>query len=153
MSKTQNNFLLSILESLPHPFIVVDAKERTITLANSTAQKEWFKEGVCCNSPEFQNTRPYLCNGNPCPVTAVTEAKKPVMMKHCFTHEQGDIKTHKIHAFPVFDTIGNVKQVIVYILDITDIENSKLESQRLSKVVQQSSDSILIMNTAEPSTM
>lgn len=147
--KTQNDFLLSVLESLTHPFIVVDAKEHTITLANSAAQNEWFKEGVCCNSPGSQNTKPYLCNDYPCPVTAVTEAKEPVMMKHSFTGEKGDNKTHEIHAFPVFDTSGNVKQVIVYILDITDIENSKRESQRLSTVVQQSSDSILVMDTCE----
>lgn len=147
--KTQNDFLLSVLESLTHPFIVVDAKARTITLANSAAQNEWFKEGVCFNSPDSQNTRPYLCNAYPCPVTAVTEAKEPVMMKHSFTSEKGDDRTHEIHAFPVFDTSGNVKQVIVYILDITDIENSKRESQRLSTVVQQSSDSILVMDTCE----
>jgi PAS domain S-box-containing protein len=147
--KSQNDFLLSVLESLTHPFIVVDVKARTITLANSAAQNEWFKEGVCCNSPGSQNTRPYLCNGYPCPVTAVSDAKEPVMLKHSFTSETGDIRTHEIHAFPVFDTDSSVKQVIVYILDITDIENSKRESQRLSKVVQQSSDSILIMDTTE----
>lgn len=147
--KSQNDFLLSVLESLTHPFIVVDAKARTITLANSAAQNEWFKEGVCCNAPDTQNTRPYLCNGYPCPVTAVAEAKEPVMMKHSFTSEKGDNRTHEIHSFPVFDTSGDVKQVIVYILDITDIENSKRESQRLSTVVQQSSDSILVMDTCE----
>ncbi len=147
--KSQNDFLMSILESLTHPFLVVNPSDNTITMANSAAKNGWFKEGVCCRENAGKTCRPYLCNGYPCPVAAVSETKKPVMMIHPYTCETGEIKTHEIHAFPVFDAGGLVSQVIIYLLDISEKENSKRESRQLSKVVEQSSDSILIMDTDE----
>lgn len=147
--KSQNVFLMSILESLTHPFIVVEAQDHSITIANTAARRDWFKDGVCCKAPGPAKRRPYLCGRETCPVTAVTETKKPVMMKNHYKDDLGTNKTNEIHAFPLLDPLGNVKQVIVYFLDISEQENSKREYQRLSTVVQQSSDSILIMDTNE----
>ena len=149
--KTQNDFLLSILESLTHPFIVVNTCDQTIPLANSAARDVWFHDGVCCNSPESPGRRPYLCSGRECPVKIVAETREPLILNHQHENETSGARTHEIHAFPVFDPDGSgiVRQVIVYFVDITEKENSKKESRRLSTVVQQSSDSILIMDTDE----
>jgi PAS domain S-box-containing protein len=145
--KSQNDFLMSTIESLTHPFIVVEAEDRSISLANTAARNGWFKENSCCKTEECRKNRPYLCQGQTCPVFTVIDSKTPVVLRHVYLDEKGDSRTNEIHAFPVFKSNGDVKQVIVYILDITESENSKKESQRLGKVVQQSSDSILIMAT------
>ena len=147
--KTQNDFLLSILESLTHPFIVVNTDDLAIPLANSAAKSEWFKESLCCADPGSPGKRPYLCTGRSCPVKIVAETKKPLITKHQHTDGHGTERTQEIHAFPVFDQDHAVSQVIVYFMDTTEKENSKRESRRLSTVVQQSSDSILIMDTHE----
>ncbi len=147
--KAQNVFLLSILESLTHPFIVVNTDDLAIPLANSAAKSEWFKDGVCCDETGSPGKRPYLCTGRSCPIRTVTDTKKPLILKHHHTDERGTERTHEIHAFPVFGHDHTVSQVIVYFMDITEKENSKRESRRLSTVVQQSSDSILIMDTHE----
>jgi len=148
--KAQNDFLMSILESLTHPFIVVEAQNHTITIANSSARKNWLKEMICCSEPDQANHRPHPCWKDSCPVKAVIETKKPVMMKHHYKDDFEKSMTNEVHAFPVMDSEGeNVKQVIVYFLDISEQENSKRKYQRLSTVVQQSSDSILIMDTDE----
>lgn len=147
--KSQNDFLMSILESLTHPFIVVEAENHTITIANTAARKNWFMDGVCCNASGNEKHRPYLCGKETCPVQAVRETKKPVMMKNSYMDDNGITRTNEIHAFPVLNASGDVKQVIIYFLDISEQENSKREYQRLSTVVHQSSDSILIMDTEE----
>jgi len=147
--KTQNDFLLSILESLTHPFIVIDAKSREIKIANSAAQSENFKQGICCYTNDGCSSRPCVSRGDSCPVSTVINTKKPIMVKHHYLDDTGESKSNEIHAFPIFGSHGEVDKVTLYFLDISEQENSKREYQRLIKVVQQSSDSILIMDTDE----
>lgn len=147
--ETQNEFLLSILESLTYPFIVVNAKTREITMANSAAQNIYFYQGNCCYTNDSYLSCPCKSNKESCPVSRVINEKKPTMITHHYSDENEENKTHEIHAFPIFNTENAVEQVILYFIDITEQENSKREYQRLIKVVQQSSDSILIMDTQE----
>jgi PAS domain S-box-containing protein len=147
--ETQNAFLLSVLESLTHPFLVIDAKTRDIVMANSSAQRSHFLQDTCCYTNDKCSSRACVSSKGLCPVSRVIREKKQVVVTHHFQNPEGNETVHEIHAFPIFTKPKRVAQVVLYFLDITEKEQSKREYQRLIKVVQQSSDSILIMDTHE----
>ena len=47
-NRQEKGFFSSILESLPHPFYVVDASDYRITVANSAAQPGPLSNGSTC---------------------------------------------------------------------------------------------------------
>jgi len=71
-----------------------------------------------------------------------------VMLTHPYKNKENEDKINEIHSFPIFNSIGELSQIILYFLDISEQEKTKLKYQMLSTVVQQSSDSILITNTS-----
>lgn len=142
--KKQNDFLYSILESLTHPLIVIDAKTYNINVANSAARTQDFHMNSCCFESGEKKTRPCGMEKGICPVKEVKHKRKPVVVSHVYKTSQGEDKIQEIHGFPQFDSTGKLSQVILYILDISEQEKTKLKYQMLSTVVQQSTDSILI---------
>lgn len=147
--ESQNAFLVSVLESLTHPFLVIDANTRDIKMTNSSARENHYLKDTCCFTNDTFKSRPCVSEMNLCPVSRVIKDKKPVMIDHQFQDDKGLEISQEIHAFPIFSDPDKVSQVVLYCLDTTEREQSKKEYQRLIKVVQQSSDSILIMDTGE----
>lgn len=146
--KKQNEFLYSILESLTYPFIVIDPTTRNVNIANSAARDLNLHLNRCffnCKRNQTQHCKISECG---CPVEKVKQTMKPVMLIHPYKTKENEDKIHEIHSFPIFNSSGELSQIILYFLDISEQEKTKLKYQMLSTVVQQSSDSILITNTS-----
>jgi GAF domain-containing protein len=118
--KQQKDFLVHILESLDHPFYVINTSDFTISLANNATCDGPLAEGTTCYALTHRRSKPCGSEKHPCPVEIVKQTKKSTVVEHVHYDRDGNEKNVEVHACPVFDEKGNVAQVIEYALDITE---------------------------------
>ncbi len=129
--RRQNEFLNLVIESLPHPFYVIDAKDFTVKMANSAAIPGGVAAGVTCYALTHKNTVQCSTPEHSCPLQIIKQTRKPTTVEHVYYREDGDPRHMEIHAYPVFDSDGEVEQVIEYALDVTERKRME-EDLRLS---------------------
>ena len=116
----QNVFLKTIIESLQHPFCVLDAGNYQVLMSNSmTYQGETVTTPTC-----FASDNPRSASEGDDNVASLLEqvkkTKKPVKVEHTLQDNDGNMRFFEVHGFPILDDKGNVIQVIEYDIDITD---------------------------------
>lgn len=131
--KQQNAFLKLVVDSLPHPFYVIDVNDYTIKLVNSAARRGPLPPLTTCHSLMHDSPVPCDEGEHLCPVRAITRTKKPHIIEHLHRHADGSERSMEIHCYPVFDEDGNVGKVIEYAIDITERKKAEVEIQNLAK--------------------
>ena len=116
----QNVFLKTIIESLQHPFCVLDANNNQVLMSNSiTYQGQSVRTPTC-----FAFDHPKKASSDECNVQNLVEqikkTKKPLKLEHTHKDADGEKRFYEVHGFPVLDDNGNVIQVIEYDIEITD---------------------------------
>jgi PAS domain S-box-containing protein len=147
----QNQLFENTLESLNHPFYVIDAQDYMIKMANAaTAIFGTISEGTTCYALTHNRERPCRGTKHVCPLELVKKTKKPVKLEHIHYDKDGMPVYFEIHGFPILDDDGNVVQMIEYTLDITErkkVEEALLESERrFRSITQTASDAIITIN-------
>ncbi len=116
----QREFLLTVLESLTHPFYVVDVRNYRVTLANSSTAAYGFRDGVTCYELTHNRLTPCEPELHECPLRAVVATRSPTSVQHVHYDSEGRERFVEVHAYPIFDARGDVAQIIEYCLDVTD---------------------------------
>ena len=145
--KKQSEFLNSVLESLSHPFYVIDANDYRIKLANSTALKSGISGESTCHALTHNRAAPCDSAEHPCPLEIIKKTKKPVRLEHVHFDRNGNPRNVEVHAHPILDEHGNVSQMIEYSFDITErkrIETTLKESEAKFRSVAQSAPDAII---------
>jgi len=125
--RRQKELLENILESLTHPFYVVNANDHTIKMANSATKLGYSTtEGLTCHFLSHKRNEPGDRKDHACPIEQTKKTKKPVRVEHVHFDIKGNARTVEVHAYPLFGSDGNVIQVILYEIDIS--ERKRLES-------------------------
>ncbi len=135
--QAEHEFVNTVLESLSHPFYIVDADDYTIKKANAAAISAGIAEQSTCYS--ITHIRDNPCEGldHPCPLEEVKQTGRPVVVEHLHYDKEGNAKHVDVYAYPIFDSQGTVKQVIEYCLDVTDRKRAEqllLRSERLKAI-------------------
>ena len=113
-------FLENIIESLDHPFYVLDANDYSVKLANSSTKRA-LKEGkITCTALLNNEKIPCGSSQHVCPVEHIHKTGKTVCVEHYHTDNLGNKIVAEVHAHPVFDQNGELSDVIEYTLDITE---------------------------------
>jgi PAS domain S-box-containing protein len=149
--KQQTEFLNLVLESLPHPFYVIDAFDYTIRLANSVTQLGVLSKQSTCYAITHNRHRPCGSEEHPCPVEIIKRTKQPVTVEHLHYDKDGNPMNVEINAYPIFDNEGNVTQIIESSVDITErkrIELALRESERKFRSVAQSANDAIISSNS-----
>ena len=126
----QNDGLLqTILDSLTHPFYVIDVADRRVRLANRAARQMHEAGAATCHA--LTHGRHTACDSedHPCPMGIVTQTGKPTIVEHIHHDEHGNRRNVEVHAFPVFDGAGKVTQIIEYCVDVTEHKHMMQERQ------------------------
>jgi two-component system, NtrC family, sensor kinase len=115
----QHQFLQHVLDSLPHPFLVINARDRTVEIANSAALAGGTLGNQTCYSLGHGRDRP--CDAEDgCPLHEVVRSRRPAVLEHVHVDKGGRRQDVEVHAYPIVDAEGNVVQMIEYCLDITE---------------------------------
>ncbi len=123
----QKQLLENTLESLTHPFYVIDAEDYSIQVANSAARKLGVSGDSTCHALSHNRDTP--CDGeeHQCPLVEVKKTKKPFTVEHIHSDSDGNPRYVEVNGYPIFDDDGNVVQMIEYSIDITDRKLMELE--------------------------
>lgn len=125
--KAQNDFLQLTINSLTHPFLVIDANDYTIKLANDAARAMGPKEALTC----YTLTHPAneSCNNRPeqCPLSIIRNSLQPAKVEHIINDPNGDARYFELNAYPIFDSAGMLAEIIEYYVDITDRKKQELD--------------------------
>lgn len=117
--REKNAFLEIIIESLDHPFYVIDANTYVVKLANRATGFKERKEKAKCY--ELTHNREAPCagdDGDPCLIARVVETGEPQIAIHThYNPEDGTKKQVEIHTLPIFDAGGRVSSVIEFVMD------------------------------------
>jgi PAS domain S-box-containing protein len=142
----QKALLEDTLESLTHPFYVIDAKDYSILLANSAAQKLAGSDISKCYALNHKKTGPCDSRENPCPLHIIKETKKPVVLEHTHIDAKGNHRIVEVSGYPIFDKKGEVVQMIEYSIDITDRKLAEKQLKTQAAAMQSAENAIVITN-------
>jgi len=147
--RQQNDFLNNVLESLTHPFYVIDANDYTIKMANTAARAGDLGKNLKCYALEHNGNQP--CTGDHvCPLAEVKKTKKPVTVEHIHRDKDGYPRNVEIHGYPIFDRSGNVCEMIEYYFDITERKKAEAalreSEQRLTIVLNSILTGVVIID-------
>lgn len=124
--RAQNAFLVNVIESLAHPFMVVDVKDYSIKIANSAAKRRQAPNEMLCYQLNHGYNEPCHQKGIRCPLREVVQSRQSVRLEHFHIDPDGGSVEYEVHAFPLFGKDRTVLQVIQYYIDISN--KKRLES-------------------------
>ncbi len=147
----QHHFAQLVLDSLAHPFYVINVDDYTVMMANQAACIGDLLEVHTCYALVHGKAKPCAMFGEPCTLQEVLKTKKPVVVEHVHLDEQGKPRAVEVRGYPITDREGNVVQMIEYILDITErkeAEQALHESEaNWRSLTETSPDHILMLDT------
>ncbi|RLD60349.1 MAG: hypothetical protein DRJ05_04800, partial [Bacteroidetes bacterium] len=121
----QNKFLNSVIESLTHPFYVINVDDYSIEIANSAAGKLMKDGKATCYALTHDNKAPCNEPNEVCPIVEIKKTGKPFSVEHIHYEKSGNKRSYEVNAYPIFDSNRKLKQIIEYTLDITERKNSE----------------------------
>jgi PAS domain S-box-containing protein len=135
--RNQNEFLNNLLESLTHPFYVIDANDYTVKMANTSANFGPLTEESTCYKLTHNVDKP--CDGkeHPCTIKEIKKTGKPVILEHTHYDFDGKTRIYEIHGYPIFDMNGDIVQAIEYTIDVSEtkrLEDQFLQAQKMESV-------------------
>ena len=136
-STTEAKFLMDVIESLAHPFYVIDTSTYEIIHANSFAYNVLGGSGFTCYELTHHSNNP--CDGleHPCPLKQVVETGLPISVEHIHTNKDGEKRYVEVHGYPLKDEEGKVTQMIEYSLDITDKKDAEVALRSLNAMLEE----------------
>ena len=148
----QKSLLENTIESLPHPFYVVNTSDYSLMLANQTA-KDMSASGIITTCHALTHKRDKPCDSihDPCPLKIVRETKEPVVVEHTHFGKNGEKIFAEVHGYPIFNDAGEVVHMIEYSLDITERkeaeERIKASESKFRSIAATATDAIISANS------
>ena len=132
-ARAQSEFVRRIIESLPHPFYVIDVHDYTVKMANPAAVQGTLPPHTTCHSLTHDSPTPCNTTAHPCPVQEIRKTKKPRIVEHLHRDTEGAERTVEVHCYPIFDREENVVEIIEYAMDVTERKKAA-EAERLKRL-------------------
>ena len=125
----QKEFLQNVIDSLTHPFYVIDASDYSIVMANSIIKNISGDYPSKCYKLTHGLNKPCSFFKNECTLEKVIKNRGPVILEHIHYKKNGEPFHCEIHGFPIVDKNDNITKIIEYTLDIT--QRKKLEEKNI----------------------
>lgn len=115
--REKSEFLRVVIDSLDHPFYVIDAKNYTVKLANKAADFGDYCIGEKCYKLTHGNDAPCSGSEHPCCIAEVLRSKAPVIVEHVHRGKNGQERLVEVHAHPICDDHGEVIDIVEFVLN------------------------------------
>ncbi|QJB56407.1 PAS domain-containing sensor histidine kinase [Pseudodesulfovibrio sp. zrk46] len=125
-SRAQKEFLEKVINSIDYGIVVVNADDYTVKHANASASGGEFREGIRCYELLHKRLRPCAKDDDICPLHLVKESGEPAVTQHEHIGEDGEIHYLETHTYPVFDESGNMPQIIISIMDVSERKRAEI---------------------------
>ena len=120
-TRSQKEFLEIVLESVSAPFLVINANNYTVKMANSAARQFGkFAETTKCHELTHDDPQPCGPDDHPCPLKLVKATGKPAVVEHLHRAADGAARYYEVRGYPIFDSSGEVVEMIEYMTDVTE---------------------------------
>jgi signal transduction histidine kinase len=131
--KRSHDLLKKVMDSLNHPFYVVNAKSGKIEFTNLAGQTTHVPVDAQCFTLKEKINKP--CSGEACECSLKNIFKAKGHYKSDVFEIKRDGKTeyHELHGFPIFNKKGDLEKVIEYSRDITTRKNAELALEKSEK--------------------
>ncbi len=148
-TQKQSDFLNTLIDSLAHPFYVIDAETHAIVMANANSGVN-AEVPVTCYKLNYDRDTP--CDGQDyrCPLIEIKKTGRPCSMEHVHLGPDGEKKFIEIHASPVFDEAGKLRQIIEYTIDITARKQSEAERESLLRNLTEAHEQVKTLSGIMP---
>lgn len=125
----QKTFLENVLNSLEHPFYVINVEDYTIALANRASGFGDLDPShpSTCHRLTHKSDTPCNCQEHPCPLETIKITGKPATVEHVHFDALGQPRNVEIHSYPIFDENGRLVQTIEYVHDVTVRKHAERE--------------------------
>jgi len=125
--KSQKEFQATVIESLTHPFFVINVDDYTVVMANSAAGFDIQKRKVTCYALTHHKRRPCHGKNHRCPIKIIKKTLKPAVVEHIHFDKKGNQVIMELHGYPIIDEAGKVIRIIEYALNITERKRAEQE--------------------------
>jgi PAS domain S-box-containing protein len=144
--------LKSVLDSLDHPFFVINAQTYVVEMANKAASGVQLPSDITCYQLTHGVNQPCESAEHPCPLAEIKNTKKSAVMEHEHLDKEGHPRYVEVHGHPVMDAEGTVTHMIEYTLDITDrkqAEKALVETETRWRLLTETSPDHILMLDAD----
>ena len=118
-----NDYLKSVIDSIPHPFYTIDPNTYEITMANKALGESVI--GRKCYEITHNTKKPCKGKDHPCIIDVILQTKKPFTVEHTHYDEDKNPIFVEVTGYPLFDNNNNIGQIIEHSIDITDKKKMK----------------------------
>ena len=132
----QNSFLRTVIESLSHPFYVVDAEDYSVVLANCAAAPAQLPPNIKCHFLYHRTDQPCEGDEHQCPLKEIKRSKKPLITEHIHYDHRGAARYVEVHGHPIFDENGEVSKIIEYCLTLRTERRLSISCAKLSIILK-----------------
>jgi len=119
----QNLFLETVINSLNHPFNVIDVNTYKVLLKNNYSTFNY--SGKNCYELNYNLNKPCNQTGLACPIDTIKKTKQPFITEHMHFDKNDNVIFVEVHASPIFDDEGNLIQIAEYSIDISHRKESE----------------------------
>jgi PAS domain S-box-containing protein len=137
--REQNEFLNKVLDSLTHPFYVVDANDYTVRIANPAARAADRPGQTTCYALGHAQDAPCATAEHACVLEEIKRTKRPLTVEHIHYDSEGQARNVEVRGYPLLDTEGNVVQVIEYLQDVTERRQAEQALRQAKEAAEQAS--------------
>ncbi|MEW6602137.1 MAG: diguanylate cyclase [Nitrospirota bacterium] len=126
--KQQNDLLVNIIDSLTHPFYVINVSDYAVMFANVAAKLSGASGAAPCYAFAHGLNEPCSEPDHPCIITKIMEAGESAVLEHIHNDREGNTRIVEVYGYPIFNDRGDIAHVIEYTVDITErkLMNKKL---------------------------
>ena len=123
----QRDFLSDVIRSMAHPFMVFNAENYQLELANEAGRAFLSSSTDChryCVTHDMEISE--VETGHRCPLDSVKESRQPSTVEHIYEDGSGQRRYIEVHSYPILNATGEVEQIVEYAQDITPRKQARI---------------------------
>lgn len=125
------------MDSINHPFYVVNANNCKVEFANQAGQSTHVPIDPQCFTLKEKFNKPCTGAACECSLSNIFKEKGHYKSDVFEINHNGQTEYHELHGFPIFDKHGSLEKVIEYSRDITARKKAEIALEKTEKELRQ----------------